>query len=237
MAKILDDISRTFGEYLLLPRLTRRDQHIDRIDLSAPLSRSLDGAPGSLSINIPIVSACMQAVSGVDLAVALARQGGMSMIFCSQSIESQVEMVQKVKAHKAGFVVSGANIQPDASLQAVLELMTRSGHSTIPVTLDGSSEGEFLGLITDQDFWEFEDDLQNLVKDHMTPKAEVIFGVEGISLREANRLLHRHKKDCLPILTATGHLSALVFKKDYVDHQKHPLELLDEGKRLRVGGD
>ncbi|MDC1444492.1 IMP dehydrogenase, partial [bacterium] len=117
-----------------------------RIDLSAPLSRSLDGAPGSLSINIPIVSACMQAVSGVDLAIALARQGGMSMIFCSQSIESQVEMVQKVKAHKAGFVVSGANIQPDASLQAVLELMTRSGHSTIPVTLDGSSEGEFLGL-------------------------------------------------------------------------------------------
>jgi len=235
MAKILDDISRTFGEYLLLPRLTRRDQHIDRIDLSAPLSRSLNGAPGSLFINIPIVSACMQAVSGVDLAVALARQGGMSMIFCSQSIESQVEMVQKVKAHKAGFVVSGANIQPDAKLQAVLELMTRSGHSTIPVTLDGSSEGEFLGLITDQDFWEFEDDLQNLVKDHMTPKAEVIFGVEGISLREANRLLHRHKKDCLPILTAEGHLSALVFKKDYVDHQKHPLELLDEGKRLRVG--
>ena len=114
-------------------------------------------AIGSLSINIPIVSACMQAVSGVDLSIALARQGGMSMIFCSQSIESQVDMVQKVKAHKAGFVVSGANIQPGASLQEVLELMTRSGHSTIPVTRDGSSQGEFLGLITDQDFWEFED--------------------------------------------------------------------------------
>jgi IMP dehydrogenase len=169
----------------------------------------------------------MQAVSGVDLSIALARQGGMSMIFCSQSIESQVDMVQKVKAHKAGFVVSGANIQPGASLQEVLELMTRSGHSTIPVTRDGSSQGEFLGLITDQDFWEFEDDLQNLVKDHMTPKVDVIFGVEGISLREANRLLHRHKKDCLPILTAAGLLSALVFKKDYVDHQRHPLELLE----------
>ena len=97
------------------------------------------------------------------------------MIFCSQSIESQVAMVQKVKAHKAGFVTSGANIKPEAPLQAVLSLMNESGHSTIPVTDDGTSEGMFLGLITDQDFWEFEDDLTNLVSEHMTPKSEVIF--------------------------------------------------------------
>lgn len=235
MARMLEDTSRTFAEYLLIPRLTRRDQRIDQIDLSAPLSRITPEKPLGLSINIPVVSACMQAVSGTDLAIALARQGGLSMIFCSQSIESQVAMVQKVKAHKAGFVTSGANIKPDAPLQAVLSLMNESGHSTIPVTDDGTSEGMFLGLITDQDFWEFEDDLTNLVSEHMTPKSEVIFGTEGISLREANRLLHKNKKDCLPILTQTGELAALVFKKDYVDHQKHPLELLDDGKRLRVG--
>jgi len=177
----------------------------------------------------------MQAVSGTDLAVALARQGGLSMIFCSQSIDSQVAMVQSVKAHKAGFVPSGANIKPEATLNDLLELMSDSGHSTIPVTEDGSSGGRFVGLITDQDFWEFEDDLTNRVSDHMTPKVDVIFGIEGISLREANKLLHKNKKDCLPILTDDGRLSALVFKKDYVDHQKHPLELLDDSKRLRVG--
>ena len=235
MARMLDDTSRTFGEYLLIPRLTRRDQRIDQIDLSAPLSRSYPGSGPGLSINIPIVSACMQAVSGTDLAVALARQGGLSMIFCSQSIDSQVAMVQSVKAHKAGFVPSGANIKPEATLNDLLELMSDSGHSTIPVTEDGSSGGRFVGLITDQDFWEFEDDLTNRVSDHMTPKVDVIFGIEGISLREANKLLHKNKKDCLPILTDDGRLSALVFKKDYVDHQKHPLELLDDGKRLRVG--
>ena len=235
MARMLDDTSRTFGEYLLIPRLTRRDQRIDQIDLSAPLSRSYPGSGPGLSINIPIVSACMQAVSGTDLAVALARQGGLSMIFCSQSIDSQVAMVQSVKAHKAGFVPSGANIKPEATLNDLLELMSDSGHSTIPVTEDGSSGGRFVGLITDQDFWEFEDDLTNRVSDHMTPKVDVIFGIEGISLREANKLLHKNKKDCLPILTDDGRLSALVFKKDYVDHQKHPLELLDDSKRLRVG--
>jgi len=235
MAIILDDISRTFSEYLLLPRLTRREQHIDKISLKAPLAKSEGSKASKFDINIPVVSACMQSVSGTNLAIALARQGGLSMIFCSQSIESQVEMVSQVKAHKAGFVTSGANTKPDSTLASLVELMAETGHSTIPVTIDGSAEGEFCGLITDQDFWEFEDDLSNLVKDHMTPKSDVFFGTEGITLRKANELLHHHKKDCLPVLDEQGNLNSLVFKKDYVDHQRHPLELLDENKRLSVG--
>jgi len=235
MAIILDDISRTFSEYLLLPRLTRREQHVDKINLKAPLAKSEAGKTSRFTINIPVVSACMQSVSGTNLAIALARQGGLSMIFCSQSIERQVEMVSQVKAHKAGFVTSGANTKPESTLASLVELMAETGHSTIPVTLDGSPQGEFCGLITDQDFWEFEDDLNNLVKDHMTPKSDVFFGTEGITLRKANELLHHHKKDCLPVLDQEGHLNSLVFKKDYVDHQRHPLELLDENKRLSVG--
>jgi len=235
MAIILDDISRTFSEYLLLPRLTRREQHIDKISLKAPLAKSEGSKASKFDINIPVVSACMQSVSGTNLAIALARQGGLSMIFCSQSIDSQVEMVSQVKAHKAGFVTSGANTKPDSTLASLVELMAETGHSTIPVTLDGSAKGEFCGLITDQDFWEFEDDLSNLVKDHMTPKSDVFFGTEGITLRKANELLHHHKKDCLPVLDAQGNLNSLVFKKDYVDHQRHPLELLDDNKRLSVG--
>jgi len=235
MAIILDDISRTFSEYLLLPRLTRRDQSINKITLKTPIGKYQSGKASKFDINIPVVSACMQSVSGTSLAISLARQGGLSMIFCSQSIDSQVEMVAQVKAHKAGFVTSGANTKPESTLASLLELMSETGHSTIPVTVDGSARGEFCGLITDQDFWEFEDDLGNSVKDHMTPKSEVFFGTEGITLRKANQLLHHHKKDCLPILDRAGNLNSLVFKKDYVDHQRHPLELLDENKRLSVG--
>ena len=234
MARIIEDISRTFAEYLLLPRLTPRDLRTDAISLAAPVAaRTTDESP--FSINIPVVSACMQSVSGTRLAISLARQGGLSMIYCSQSVEAQVAMVREVKAHKAGFVTSGANTTPSSTLSSIVDTMHRTGHSTIPVTEDGTANGVFCGLITDQDFWEFEDDLNNLVEHHMTPKSDVIFGEEGISLREANQLLHRHKKDCLPILDAKGRLSALVFKKDYVDHQKNPNELLDEQKRLCVG--
>lgn len=235
MANILADVSRTFSEYLLIPRLTKKGQNVEQVDVSAPLSCVGDSLTSRFQTNIPIVSACMQAVSGSDLSIALARQGGLSFIFCSQPIESQAEMVRQVKTHKAGFVLSDSNTTPDTSLSDLNALMKKTGHSTVPVTADGTATGKLLGLVTDKDFWEFEDDLARPVRDHMTPKQEVIFGTEGISLRKANQLLHAHKKDCLPILDADGNLTSLVFKKDYQDHQRHPLELLDESKRLCVG--
>ena len=235
MATILNDISRTFSEYLLIPRLTRKGQVADKIGLGSPLSAVEKGQEPRFSINVPVVSACMQAVSGTKLCVALARQGGLGFVFCSQPIEAQAEIVHQVKAHKAGFVQSDSNVTAQATLSEVVELMKQTGHSTIPVTADGSAIGKFEGIITDKDFWEFEDDLDGLVKDHMTPLASVIHGLDGISLREANSLLHKHKKDCLPILDPQGNLTSLVFKKDYEDHRLHPLELLDDTKRLCVG--
>lgn len=235
MATILDDISRTFSEYLLIPRLTRKGQRADQVDLSAPVGAVEQNNLTRFRINIPIVSACMQSVSGSKLAIALARQGGLSFIFCSQPVETQAEMVRQVKAHKAGFVQSDSNTTAETTLAEVMALMQRTGHSTVPVTDDGTATGQLQGIITDQDFWEFEDDLNGTVGEHMTPIQNVIFGHEGISLREANQLLHNHKKDCLPILDRDGRLMALVFKKDYEDHRRHPLELLDESKRLCVG--
>jgi len=235
MATILNDISRTFSEYLLIPRLTRKDQRTDTISLGSPLSASEQGKEARFSINVPVVSACMQAVSGTKLCIALARQGGLGFVFCSQPIAVQAEIVRQVKAHKAGFVQSDSNVTTQTTLQQVVELMKVTGHSTIPVTDDGTATGKLEGIITDQDFWEFEDDLNGLVQDHMTPLAKVIYGSEGVSLREANSLLHKHKKDCLPILNSKGHLTSLVFKKDYEDHRLHPHELLDDTKRLCVG--
>lgn len=235
MATILDGVSRTFGEYLIIPRLTRRGQKPGEVDLTTPIAALETEQLSNFRINIPVVSACMQSVSGTKLSIALAREGGLSFIYCSQDIDSQAEMVRQVKAHKAGFVTSDSNTRASASLSEVVELMKRTGHSTIAVTEDGSANGKLQGLITDQDFWVYEDDLNNKVADHMTPMADVIHGEEGISLNEANKLLHKHKKACLPILDNKGCLASLVFKKDYEDHLRHPLELLDESKRLCVG--
>ena len=235
MATILNDTSRTFSEYLLIPRLTRSGQRPDLVDLTTPLSAVEQNQLPRFNINIPVVSACMQSVSGTELSISLARQGGLSFIFCSQPIDEQVEMVHQVKSHKAGFVTSDSNTTEETLLQDVVELMRCSGHSTVPVTSDGSATGVLKGILTDRDFWEFEDDMDNKVKQHMTPIDDVIYGKDGISLRDANELLHKHKKDCLPVLDKEGNLVALVFKKDYEDHRRHPLELLDDSKRLCVG--
>ncbi|MDD5673303.1 MAG: IMP dehydrogenase [Chitinivibrionales bacterium] len=236
MAHILDDISRTFSEYLLIPRLTTKKHTVKNVSLTTPVGKFKQGNASPLSLNIPFVSASMQAVSGPELAIALARCGGLSFIYCSQAIEAQAAMVHRVKSHKAGFVPSDSNVKPDASLTAVIDLVKKTGHSTIAVTHDGSGTGRFLGILTDKDFWEFEDDLNSPVSKYMTSKENVVFGKEGISLHEANLLLRQCKKECLPILDARGeHLQSLVFKKDYFDHRNNPNELLDAKKRMAVG--
>lgn len=231
----MSDVSRTFSEYLIVPRLSTTDHVPSKTSLQTPIGRKVRGSESRLSLNAPFVTSSMQAVSGAEMAIGLARQGGLAFIFCSQPIENQVAMVRKVKAHKAGFVQSDSNLRPDQKLADAVALTKETGHSTMPITHDGSSTGEFLGILTDKDFWEFEDDLNAQIADYMTPKEKVVFGTVGISLREANSLLRKHKKECLPILDDTGHLHSLVFKKDYVDHRMNPSELLDAKKRLVVG--
>ena len=235
MTTILNEVSRTFSEFLIVPGLTRTKDVPANVDLRVPMAKFKRGSSSSFVLNIPFVSASMQAVSGADLAIALARKGGLAFIYCSQTIESQAEMVSRVKQHKAGFVPSDSNLRPDDTLAQAVAMSKRTGHSTMPVTHDGSKNGVFLGILTDKDFWEFEDDLSAPVSRSMTAKENVVFGRVGMSLHEANRLLRKRKKECLPILDKKGHLQSLVFKKDYIDHIKNPYEMLDEKKRLAVG--
>ncbi len=234
MAKILPDISRTFSEYLLIPRLTEKKHLPSHVSLKTPIARfKKDGEP-RLSLNIPFVSASMQAVSGTAMAIALAREGGLAFIYCSQPIEAQAEMIAKVKHHKAGFVASDSNVKPDTPLKEAIDLIKKTGHSTVAVTDDGTNKGLFLGILTDKDFWEYEDDIEKPVSQYMTPKEQVVHGTIGISLTEANSFLHKHKKECLPILDTNGRLDSLVFKKDFFDHKNNPYEMLDAQKRLVV---
>ncbi len=235
MAIYLNEISRTFNEYLLIPGLTKKSHTPDAINLSSPLVKFNKGEESKVKLNVPFVSAIMQSVSDDNMAIALARNGGLSFIFGSQSIASQVEMIKKVKNFKAGFVVSNANLTPNHTLADVIALKERIGHSTVGITEDGSPNGKLLGILTGRDYRPSKDDPNGLVKDYMTPFSKIITGKFGITLGEANDIIWDHKLNCLPIINEKQELQHLVFRKDYDSHKEHPLEIADAGKQLLVG--
>ena len=235
MAKIYEDISRTFSEYLLIPNLTSKDCYPDNINLRTPLTKFKKGDEPQICINIPFTSAIMQSVSNDSLAIALAKRGGLSFIFCSQPIHSQAEMVRKVKKFKAGFVISDSNLTPENTLNDVVALKAKSGHSTIPITDDGTSQGKLLGIVTSRDYRISRDSLDRKVYEFMTPFSKLITGKLGITLKEANDIIWDHKLNCLPIIDDQNNLKYLVFRKDYDEHKENPMELLDNEKRYMCG--
>lgn len=235
MAKILEDVSRTFNEFLLLPNLTDERCIPSNVSLKTPLVKYKKGEEPEYYANVPMVSAIMQSVSGEEMGIALAREGGVAFIFGSQSIESQAKMVKHVKKHKAGFVVSDSNVKSNTPLKEVLELVKRTGHSTVMVTEDGTANGKFLGLVTDKDYRISRDNMDAPISNYMTPIEKVVFAEEGISLSEANDIIWKYKKECLPILDQKGNLKFLVFRKDYEERKHNPYSLLDKDKRYVVG--
>lgn len=236
MAMIFEQESRTFSEYLLVPNLTGRDCVPERVDLSTSIVRYRKGHEESrLHLNVPVVSATMQAVSDDGMAIALARCGGLSFIFSSQSIESQTDMVRKVKKYKAGLVTSDSNATPDDTLADILAIKNRTGHSTIAVTDDGTATGKLLGIVTSRDYRISRTPLDTKVREFMTPFSHLVYAQEGISLSEANDIIWEHKINQLPVVNDEGNLVAMVFRKDYDEHKENPSELLDDHKRLTVG--
>ncbi len=235
MAFYYSEVSRTFSEYLLVPNLTRKDCIPSEVNLQTPLVKFKREEKSPLQINIPFVSAIMQAVSDDQLAIALARCGGLSFIFGSQSISSQAEMVRKVKKFKAGFVVSVANLSPEHTLKDVLALKEQTGHSTIAITEDGTLSTKLQGIVTSRDYRISRDSLDKKIKDFMTPFSSLIVGKPSTTLSEANDILWEHKLNCLPIIDEEQKLMYFVFRKDYDDHKQNPSELLDNEKRYCVG--
>jgi IMP dehydrogenase len=232
MAIIIDDVSRTFSEFLLIPRLSEKKHTTNNVSLKTPISRFKRGENPRLSLNIPFSAASMQAVSGENMGIALAREGGTAFIFCSQTIESQAAMVRAVKNFKAGFVRSDTNVSPATSLRDALKLVSQTNHSTIAITENGQYNGKFLGILTDKDYWEKDDDMSRPVSDFMTPLQKVHSVEVGISLNDANKMIRQSRKDCLPVLTPDGYLDSLVFRKDFIAHNDNPYELVDSEKRL-----
>ena len=235
MAFYYSEPSHTFSEYLLVPGYSSAECIPANVSLKTPLVRFKKGETPALSMNIPLVSAVMQSVSDDRMAVALAKEGGVSFIYGSQTIESQAEMVRRVKAYKAGFVPSDSNLRPDNTLADVLALRDKTGHSTMAVTDDGTANGHLLGMVTSKDYRVSRLDPTTPVSEFMTDLEHLIVAKEGISLSAANDLIWEHKINALPIVTEDNRLIAFVFRKDYESHKSQPNELLDDQKRYIVG--
>jgi IMP dehydrogenase len=236
MAEYFKEPSRTFNEYLLIPGYSSTECTPANVDLSTPLVKYRpDTEECPLRMNIPLVSAIMQSVSGVRMAIALAREGGVSFIFGSQPVESEAEMVRQVKSYKAGFVPSDSNVRPDSTLEDILRLKEKSGHSTVAVTEDGTQSGKLVGIVTSRDYRITRTPMDAKVSSFMTPLEKLITAEEGVTLSEANDILWDHKLNALPILDKQGRLLYFVFRKDYESHKENRLELLDGEKRYIVG--
>ena len=236
MAYYYPEPSHTFSEYLLIPGYTSEECIPDRVSLRTPLTKYRKGQEEpAISLNIPMTSAIMQSVSNDSLAIALAKEGGLSFIFGSQSIESQAAMVARVKSHKAGFVVSASNLTPEHTLADVLALKEENGFSTVAITDDGTSTGKLLGIVTSRDYRVSRMDVNEKVASFMTPREKLITAPAGTTLKEANDIIWAHKLNSLPVVDADDHLMHFVFRKDYSSHKANPLELLDSKKRYLVG--
>ena len=235
MAHYISEPSHTFSEYLLIPGYTSESCIPTNVSLKTPLVKFRQGEKSPITLNIPLVSAIMQSVSNDTMAIALAREGGMSFIYGSQSIEDEAAMVARVKGYKAGFVVSDSNVRPDDTLQTVLELVEEHGHNTIAVTEDGSSNGKLLGVVTSRDYRVSRMDVDTKVETFMTPLEKLITAPAGTTLKEANDIIWEHKLNSLPIVDKNGNLMYFVFRKDYSQHKENPLELLDANKSYMVG--
>lgn len=235
MAFYFKEPSRTFSEYLLVPGYSSPECTPDKVSLKTPLVKFKKGEQPAITMNIPMVSAIMQSVSGERMAVALAKEGGISFIYGSQTIEEEAEMIHRVKLTKAGFVPSDSNIRPTDTLRDVVALKKSTGHGTIAVTDDGTAEGKMVGMVTTRDYRVSRMSLDTKVTEFMTPYEKLIYGKDGISLSEANDIIWDNKLNALPIIDDKQRLKYFVFRKDYDSHKENPNELLDDQKRYIVG--
>ncbi len=236
MAYYYEEPSRTFSEYLLVPGYSSSACIPQNASLKTPITKFKKGKEEpAIYMNIPLVSAIMQAVSDDKMAIALAKEGGISFIYGSQSVENQAKMVKRVKDYKKGFVVSSSNIKPDETLEDILKLKQKTGHSTVAVTDDGTSNGKLLGIVTSRDYRISRMDKATKVSEFMTPIEKLVYADENTTLKEANNIIWDNKLNTLPIVDKNQKLIALVFRKDYDSHKNNPLELLDKNKSYVVG--
>lgn len=235
MAFYFEEPSHTFGEYLLVPGYSSTKCIPTNVSLQTPVVKFKKGETPPITMNIPLVSAIMQSVSDDNMAIALAKEGGLSFIYSSQTIEKQAAMVARVKNYKAGFVASDSNISPDKTLQDILDLTEATGHSTVAVTSDGTANGKLVGIVTSRDYRVSRMSMETKVEAFMTKFEDLVYADADTSLKAANDIIWDHKLNALPLVDKDQRLKYFVFRKDYSSHKENTNELLDQNKSYMVG--
>ncbi len=235
MAYYYKEPAHTFSEYLLVPGYTSEECIPANVSLKTSLVKYKKGEKSDIELNIPLVSAIMQSVSNDTMAIALAKEGGVSFIYGSQSIEDEAAMVARVKNYKAGFVISDSNLTPEHTLADVVALTAQTGHSTVAITDDGTATGKLLGIVTGRDYRVSRMSEDVKVAEFMTPLEKLITAPENTTLKTANDIIWEHKLNSLPIVDKQGKLMYMVFRKDYSWHKENPQEVIDNNKRYLVG--
>jgi IMP dehydrogenase len=225
MAKIFKNkiigIAYTFDDVLLVP--AKSNVLPREVDVSTKLTRNI-------KLNIPLVSAAMDTVTESEMAIAIAREGGIGIIHKNMSIEKQASEVDKVKRSESGMILNPITLTPDRKVRDALEVMSTYRISGIPIV---DSNGKLVGIVTNRDL-RFEPDPDAEISRYMT-NSNLITAPVGTTLEEAEKILQKYKIEKLPVVDKNGYLKGLITFKDIQKKKKYPNACKDELGRLRVG--
>ena len=220
MSVIRNKAGLTFDDVLLVPRYSA--VHPREVSTSSRLTRTI-------ALNIPLVSAAMDTVTEADMAIAMARSGGIGVLHKNMTVERQAAEVDKVKRSESGMIMNPITLGPERPLREAYQLMRRFKISGVPI-VDG--QGRLIGIITNRDL-QFERNLDQPIREAMT-KENLVTAPVGTSLDDAERILAKHRIEKLPVVDAQGVLKGLITVKDIFKRREHPLANKDQHGRLRV---
>jgi IMP dehydrogenase len=210
----------TFDDVLLIPG--KSSVHPSEASTKTQLTRTIQ-------LNIPIVSAAMDTVTDADLAIALARQGGIGIIHKNMTPEAQAAQVDQVKRSESGIIANPISLAPDQTVKDARAVMKKYRISGVPVT----DNGILVGILTGRDL-RFVEDGTILVRDVMTSK-DLVTAPEGVTMEDAKKILHEHRIEKLPVVDAEGRVKGLITFKDIKKSTEYPNACKDAEGRLRVG--
>lgn len=255
--KITKETSRTFAEYRFIPRLTTEGLKKEKINLATTITKDTTDRKG-IRLELPVISAAMQAVTGREMAIALAQQGGLGVLYRSQTIEDEARMIRSVKRARSGFASRLEVTNPNNTITDLTELIERTGYNTIPVVEgDKTNYGKLLGIIegpipkdipTDEPVIKWmrkfrQEPLEELVRKKTGQAEEIIelvndyicYGETGITLQQANSIIMKNRRKYMPIVNKDGTLKYMVFRKDAQAHKDFPNATVDSNKRYLAG--
>ncbi len=218
--RIRDDQALTFDDVLLSP--AHSHIHPKSVDTTSRFTRGI-------SLNVPLVSAAMDTVTESEMAIAMARAGGIGVLHKNMSIDRQAAEVDRVKRSESGMILHPITLQPDANLREAVALMAKFRISGVPIV---DAAGKLVGIITNRDL-QFERELDRPIRDAMTSK-KLITAPQGTTLEEAERILGKHRIEKLPVVDGEGALIGLITVKDIHKRRQYPGSNKDQHGRLRV---